>query len=52
MWLLMYPGTDATHAEHIETIKARLYVGVRPDGKFVPGELGMGLVEGQCVVLY
>lgn len=41
-------GTDATHAEHIETIKARLYVGVRPDGKFVPGELGMGLVEGVC----
>ena len=39
-------GTDATHAEHIETIKSRLYVGVRPDGKFVPGELGMGLVEG------
>ena len=21
-------------------------MGVRPDGKFVPGELGMGLVEG------
>ena len=39
-------GTDATHAEHIETIKSRLYVGVRPDGKFIPGELGMGLVEG------
>jgi len=48
-WLLMCLGTDATHAEHIETIKARLYVGVRPDGKFVPGELGMGLVEGQYV---
>ncbi|XP_028400889.1 DNA topoisomerase 3-alpha-like [Dendronephthya gigantea] len=39
-------GTDATHAEHIEKIKARRYVGVQPDGKFVPGELGMGLVEG------
>eukprot|EP00057_Strongylocentrotus_purpuratus_P016863 XP_011671337.1 PREDICTED: DNA topoisomerase 3-alpha [Strongylocentrotus purpuratus] len=39
-------GTDATHAEHIETIKSRLYVGVRPDGRFVPGELGMGLCEG------
>lgn len=38
-------GTDATHAEHIETIKSRLYVGLR-DNKFVPGELGMGLVEG------
>ena len=49
--LLLCPGTDATHAEHIETIKARLYVGVRPDGKFVPGELGMGLVEGQYPVV-
>ena len=39
-------GTDATHAEHIETIKSRLYVGVQDDGRFVPGELGMGLVEG------
>ena len=39
-------GTDATHAEHIETIKARNYVGVQSDGSFVPGELGMGLVEG------
>ncbi|UYV73675.1 TOP3A [Cordylochernes scorpioides] len=39
-------GTDATHAEHIETIKARLYIGLTPDSKFVPGQLGMGLVEG------
>ena len=39
-------GTDATHAEHIEKIKSRNYVGVQPDGKFVPGELGMGLVNG------
>ncbi|GAB1611339.1 DNA topoisomerase 3-alpha-like, partial [Argonauta hians] len=39
-------GTDATHAEHIETIKSRNYVGVREDGRFVPGHLGMGLVEG------
>uniref|UniRef100_A0A0L8FQI7 DNA topoisomerase n=1 Tax=Octopus bimaculoides TaxID=37653 RepID=A0A0L8FQI7_OCTBM len=39
-------GTDATHAEHIETIKSRNYVGVRGDGRFVPGHLGMGLVEG------
>ncbi|KAL5473608.1 hypothetical protein EMCRGX_G028112 [Ephydatia muelleri] len=39
-------GTDATHAEHIETIKSRNYVGVLPDGGLVPGELGMGLVEG------
>ena len=48
-------GTDATHAEHIETIKSRNYVGVQSDGGFVPGELGMGLVEGmycrmQCVL--
>ncbi|CAH1794681.1 unnamed protein product [Owenia fusiformis] len=39
-------GTDATHAEHIEKIKERLYVGVGNDGRFLPGELGMGLVEG------
>ena len=43
----MSTGTDATHAEHIETIKARAYVGVQTDGRFVPGELGIGLVEGQ-----
>lgn len=43
----VFPGTDATHAEHIETIKTRNYVGVRPDGRFVPGQLGMGLVEGE-----
>lgn len=42
----MLIGTDATHAEHIETIKSRLYVGEGLDRKFVPGELGMGLVEG------
>lgn len=41
-------GTDATHAEHIETIKSRNYVGVQGDGCFVPGELGMGLVEGEA----
>lgn len=40
-------GTDATHAEHIEKIKSRLYVGVKEDGRFLPGELGMGLVEGK-----
>ncbi|KAL0269615.1 UNVERIFIED_CONTAM: hypothetical protein PYX00_007289 [Menopon gallinae] len=38
-------GTDATHAEHIETIKARFYVGLS-DKYFVPRTLGMGLVEG------
>lgn len=40
-------GTDATHAEHIETIKARTYVGLTPDKRFLPGHLGMGLVEGK-----
>ncbi|XP_008328483.1 DNA topoisomerase 3-alpha isoform X1 [Cynoglossus semilaevis] len=39
-------GTDATHAEHIETIKSRMYVGLTRDQRFLPGELGMGLVEG------
>ncbi|XP_060521487.1 DNA topoisomerase 3-alpha [Cylas formicarius] len=38
-------GTDATHADHIDTIKSREYVGLR-DIYFVPGNLGMGLVEG------
>lgn len=39
-------GTDATHAEHINTIKERAYIG-EVDQKFlVPGEIGMGLVEG------
>lgn len=42
-----YIGTDATHADHIETIKSRNYVGVKPDGRFVPGQLGMGLVDGK-----
>ncbi|XP_062474972.1 DNA topoisomerase 3-alpha [Pezoporus occidentalis] len=39
-------GTDATHAEHIETIKTRMYVGLTDDQRFLPGHLGMGLVEG------
>ena len=47
---ISYIGTDATHAEHIETIKSRSYVGVRPDGKLVPGQLGMGLVEGEPLI--
>ncbi|XP_046143388.1 DNA topoisomerase 3-alpha isoform X1 [Osmia bicornis bicornis] len=39
-------GTDATHAEHIDTIKSRQYVGVT-DGKYlIPGKLGIGLVMG------
>ena len=43
---ILFIGTDATHSEHIETIKTRRYVGVQSDGSFVPGELGIGLVEG------
>uniref|UniRef100_A0A6P7FEZ4 DNA topoisomerase n=1 Tax=Diabrotica virgifera virgifera TaxID=50390 RepID=A0A6P7FEZ4_DIAVI len=39
-------GTDATHAEHIEKIKSREYVGLHDNMYFVPGTLGMGLVEG------
>ncbi|KAF8565934.1 hypothetical protein P879_07937, partial [Paragonimus westermani] len=39
-------GTDATHADHIETIKQRLYVGLEQAKFLVPGQLGMGLVEG------
>lgn len=39
-------GTDATHAEHIDTIKSRQYVGLT-DGKYlIPGKLGIGLVMG------
>lgn len=38
-------GTDATHAEHINTIKERGYIG-ELDRHLVPGTLGMGLVEG------
>ena len=39
-------GTDATHADHIETIKSRQYAGVQGDGRFLPCSLGMGLVQG------
>ena len=46
-----FSGTDATHAEHIETIKQRMYVGLTPDQRFLPGELGMGLVEGKRLLL-
>lgn len=38
-------GTDATHADHINTIKERGYIGSH-DQFLVPGNLGMGLVEG------
>ncbi|KAF1761929.1 hypothetical protein GCK72_010188 [Caenorhabditis remanei] len=39
-------GTDATHAEHIEKIKSREYIGVKPDGKLIPSFLGLALVDG------
>ncbi|CAB3403557.1 unnamed protein product [Caenorhabditis bovis] len=39
-------GTDATHAEHIEKIKTREYIGVKSDGKVVPSLLGLSLVDG------
>ncbi|EDX05523.1 GD24215 [Drosophila simulans] len=39
-------GTDATHAEHINTIKERGYIGVLDKGFLVPGVIGMGLYEG------
>ncbi|XP_058807359.1 DNA topoisomerase 3-alpha [Phymastichus coffea] len=39
-------GTDATHAEHIETIKSRHYVGLRDNKYLIPGKLGIGLVMG------
>lgn len=45
MLLYFFLGTDATHAEHIETIKSRLYVGIQNEKYFVPRTLGMGLVE-------
>lgn len=39
-------GTDATHAEHIETIKDRNYVTLTNDRRFLPLPLGLGLVMG------
>ena len=47
--LTFFSGTDATHAEHIETIQSRSYVGLEDQKYFVPGELGMGLVDGKFV---
>ncbi|CAK5033236.1 unnamed protein product [Meloidogyne enterolobii] len=38
-------GTDATHAEHIETIKKRWYIIQRPDRRFEPTKLGISLVD-------
>lgn len=39
-------GTDATHAEHIDKIKSRQYVGVVDGKHLMPGKLGIGLVMG------
>merc|ERR1712083_570103 len=39
-------GTDATHAEHIETVKSREYIGIRDTDKLVPGQLGIALCDG------
>ena len=39
-------GTDATHAEHIETVKSREYVFIEERDKLVPGKLAMALVDG------
>ncbi|CAG9533875.1 unnamed protein product [Cercopithifilaria johnstoni] len=39
-------GTDATHAEHIETIKTRQYAALNDDGRFVPGYIGLALIDG------
>lgn len=39
-------GTDATHAEHIDTIKSRQYVGLVDEKYLIPGKLGIGLVLG------
>ncbi|CAB3368498.1 Hypothetical predicted protein [Cloeon dipterum] len=39
-------GTDATHAEHIETIKKRNYAALTNQSYFIPQQLGMALVEG------
>lgn len=39
-------GTDATHAEHIETVKSREYIGLQDGDKLVPGQLGIALCDG------
>ncbi|KAK4336755.1 hypothetical protein RND71_043770 [Anisodus tanguticus] len=39
-------GTDATHAEHIETIQKRFYAEMNKDRRFLPLKLGLGLVNG------
>jgi Topoisomerase IA len=46
MNIFILSGTDATFAEHIETIKNREYVGLADGVHFIPGQLGAGLVDG------
>uniref|UniRef100_A0A0N5A5K3 DNA topoisomerase n=1 Tax=Parastrongyloides trichosuri TaxID=131310 RepID=A0A0N5A5K3_PARTI len=38
-------GTDATHAEHIETIKKRKYAMLNKENRFYPSPIGLALVE-------
>jgi DNA topoisomerase III len=45
-------GTDATHADHIETIKERGYVTLNNENRFLPDRLGLGLVEGYDLMGY
>ncbi len=39
-------GTDATHAEHIETVKQRAYIGAGEGDRLVPGVVGIALCDG------
>lgn len=39
-------GTDATQADHIETVKKREYASLTKDKRFLPTTLGIALVEG------
>ena len=38
-------GTDATMADHMETIQKRNYALLNNDKRFIPSSLGIGLVE-------
>ena len=38
-------GTDATHADHIDTIKTRNYVSLTADTRFLPTIVGLALVD-------
>uniref|UniRef100_A0A0K0EUP9 DNA topoisomerase n=1 Tax=Strongyloides venezuelensis TaxID=75913 RepID=A0A0K0EUP9_STRVS len=45
-------GTDATHAEHIETIQKRKYCSLDKDRRFVPSAIGFALVESYNLLGY